>query len=121
MPCRGRLIDQCETLTIIQLIDYIRHIGAAQSMRPDPINWGFVNSCVLTVTAAVLLCEPWRGDEGCKGLEEAHIYRCTLPRSPVSCSAVVFTGVPDNMLSFYCLFNSGVSSVPFVAVGPSEV
>lgn len=42
-------------------------------MRPDPINWGFVNSCVLTVTAAVLLCEPWRGDEGSEGLEEAHI------------------------------------------------
>ena len=42
-------------------------------MRPDPINWGFVNSCVLTVTAAVLLCEPWRGDEGCEVLEEAHI------------------------------------------------
>lgn len=51
-------------------------------MRPDPINWGFVNSCVLTVTAAVLLCEPWRGDEGCEGLEEAHIL---WHSAPVSC------------------------------------
>lgn len=90
-------------------------------MRPDPINWGFVNSCVLTVTAAVLLCEPWRGDEGCKGLEEAHIYHCTLPQSPVSCTRVVFMGVLDNMLSFYCLFNSDVSSMPSVDVCPSEV
>lgn len=27
-------------------------------MRPDPINWGFVNSCVLAEMAAVLLCGP---------------------------------------------------------------
>lgn len=50
-------------------------------MRPDPINWGFVNSCVLTVTAAVPLCEPWRGDEGCKGLEEAYILLHSAPAS----------------------------------------
>ncbi|KAK5862748.1 hypothetical protein PBY51_018114 [Eleginops maclovinus] len=48
-------------------------------MRPDPINWGFVNSCVFTVTAAVLLCEPWRGDEGCEGLEEDRISVQSVP------------------------------------------
>lgn len=37
-------------------------------MRPDPIKWGFVNSCVLTVTAAVLLCGPWRRGWGLWGL-----------------------------------------------------
>lgn len=31
-------------------------------MRPDPINWGFVNSCVLAEMAAVLLCGHWRED-----------------------------------------------------------
>lgn len=31
-------------------------------MRPDPINWGFVNSCVLAEMAAVLLCGHW-GEE----------------------------------------------------------
>lgn len=33
-------------------------------MRPDPINWGFVNSCVLAEMAAVLLWALARGEEG---------------------------------------------------------
>lgn len=48
-------------------------------MRPDPINWGFVNSCVLTVTAALLLCEPWQGDDGYKGMEEAYGMQHSAP------------------------------------------
>lgn len=40
-------------------------------MRPDPINWGFVNSCVLAEMAAVLLCGHWQeertGGEGSGG------------------------------------------------------
>lgn len=58
-------------------------------MRPDPINWGFVNSCVLTVMAAVLLCEPRRGDDGCKGLEAAHIQLHSAPADQPSVSSSI--------------------------------
>lgn len=93
-----------ETLTIIELIDYIRHIEVAQSMRPDPINWGFVNSCVLTVTAAVLLCEPYRGDDGCEGLQDARMFFCSgcRPVEPVhtDCGSLLFDSVSAQLNAF---------------------
>lgn len=39
-------------------------------MRPDPINWGFVNSCVLAEMAAVLLWGHWREERRGGGGEE---------------------------------------------------
>ena len=86
-------------------------------MRPDPINWGFVNSCVLTVTAAVLLCEPWRGDEGCEALEEAHILFHSAPAAQMCYLCVCLT------TCFYFVVLTLVlvpSAVPCVAVYPSE-